>query len=104
VAFSITVRLNKAIHAAIAKIPDDAWVAIPYFLDGADVAETAYRPFGRKAPLVRLIVRRVRPTPGSQLSLLVEFSYHAFVTDRVGETLEDQEMSGRLPSMVSRTY
>ena len=87
VAFSITVRLNKAIHAAIAKIPDDAWVAIPYFLDGADVAETSYRPFGRKAPLVRLIVRRVRPTPGSQLSLLVEFSYHAFVTDREGETL-----------------
>ena len=43
----------------------DAWVAIPYFLDGADVAETTYRPFGKKAPEVRLIVRRVRPTPGS---------------------------------------
>ncbi len=87
VAFSITVRLNKALHKAIAKIPDDAWVPIPYFLDGADVAETTYRPFGKKAPVVRLIVRRVRPTPGSQLSLLVEHSYHAFVTDRVGETL-----------------
>jgi hypothetical protein len=87
VAFSITVRLNKALHKAIAKIPDDAWVAIPYFLDGADVAETTYRPFGKKAPVVRLIVRRVKPTPGSQLALLVEHSYHAFVTDRVGETL-----------------
>jgi hypothetical protein len=87
VAFSITVRLNKALHKAIAKIPDDAWVAIPYFLDGADVAETTYRPFGKKAPVVRLIVRRVKPTPGSQLSLLVDWSYHAFVTDRVGETL-----------------
>lgn len=87
VAFSITVRLNKALHKAIATIPDDAWVPIPYFLDGAEVAETTYRPFGKKAPVVRLIVRRVRPTPGSQLALLVEHSYHAFVTDRVGETL-----------------
>ncbi len=47
-----------------------------------------YRPFGRKAPLVRLIVRRVRPTPGSQLALVVDYAYHAFVTDRVGEMIE----------------
>jgi hypothetical protein len=33
-------------------------------------------------------VRRVRPTPGSQLALFTEFSYHAFVTDRSGEMLE----------------
>jgi hypothetical protein len=71
----------------IAQIPDDAWTAIPYFLDGADVAETTYRPFGNKAPELRLIVRRVKPTPGSQLSLLVDFSYHAFVTDRAGDTI-----------------
>ena len=87
VRWSITVRLNKALHKVIAKIPDDAWVPIPYFLDGADVAETTYRPFGKKAPLVRLIVRRVKPTPGSQLALLVDWSFHAFVTDRDGETI-----------------
>ncbi|MBA2535217.1 MAG: IS1380 family transposase [Rubrobacter sp.] len=88
VAFSITVKLNKALHKVIAAIADDAWVAIPYFLDGgAEVAETSYRPFGTRAPLVRLIVRRVKPTPGSQLALLVDWSYHAFVTDRVGETI-----------------
>ena len=87
VAFSITVRLNPAIRKAIATIPDDAWVPIPYFLDGADVAETSYRPFGKKAPLVRLIVRRVKPTPGSQLALLVDYAFHAFVTNRVGETV-----------------
>jgi hypothetical protein len=85
VRFSITVRQNPALRKAIAKIPDDAWTAIPYFLDGADVAETTYRPFGEKAPEVRLIVRRVKPTPGSQLSLLVDYSYHGFVTDRVGD-------------------
>ncbi|MDQ6728062.1 MAG: IS1380 family transposase [Actinomycetota bacterium] len=87
VRFSITVKLNPAIRKAIATIPEDAWVAIPYFLDGADVAETTYRPFGRKAPLVRLIVRRTKPTPGSQLALLVDYAYHALVTDRVGETI-----------------
>ena len=88
VRYSITVKLNKALHKAIAAIPDDAWVPIPYFLDGADVAETTYRPFGKKAPLVRLIVRRVKPTPGSQLALFVDYSHHAFITDRDGDTLE----------------
>ena len=88
VRFSITVKLNKALHKVIAAIPDDAWVPIPYFLDGADVAETTYRPFAKKAPLVRLIVRRVKPTPGSQLALFVDHSYHAFITDRDGDTLE----------------
>ncbi len=88
VRFSITVKLNKALHKTIAAIDDDAWTAIPYFLDGADVAETTYRPFGKKAPLVRLIVRRVKPTPGSQLALFVEYAYHAFITDRAGATLE----------------
>jgi hypothetical protein len=31
---------------------------------------------------LRLIVRRVRPTPGSQLALDVVFDYHAILTDR----------------------
>ena len=88
VRYSITVKLNKALHKAIAAIDDKAWTPIPYFLDGADVAETTYRPFGKKAPLVRLIVRRVKPTPGSQLALFVDYSYHAFITDRDGDTLE----------------
>ena len=87
VRFSITMRLNPAIRKAVAQIPEEAWVAIPYFLDGAEVAETTYRPFGKKAPVVRLIVRRVKPTPGSQLALLVDWSYHGFVTDREGGTV-----------------
>ena len=37
---------------------------------------------------VRLIVRRVRPTPGSQLALFTTWDYHAFVTNRDGEFLE----------------
>ncbi len=50
------------------------------------MAEIAYAPFGQKHPL-RLIVRRVRPTPGTQLALLTHYSYHAFITDRAGELL-----------------
>ena len=50
----------------------------------------AYTPFQTEpdAPPARLIVRRVKPTPGSQLALFARYSYHAFITDRDGETLE----------------
>jgi hypothetical protein len=90
VQFSITIRLSRPLHRVIADIPEDAWIPIPYFLDGADVAETTYTPFGgRDAKPVRLIVRRVRPTPGTQLDLEgIVFTYHAFITDRDGDTLE----------------
>ena len=37
---------------------------------------------------VRLIVRRMKPTPGFQLALFASYSYHGFITDRDGETLE----------------
>lgn len=63
--------------------------ADPYWQEGgADVAEVPYTCLsGKHAVDVRLIVRRVRPTPGSQLALDVVFDYHAFVTDRQGATL-----------------
>jgi Transposase DDE domain group 1 len=89
VRFSITAKLTKAVRRAIQQLPADAWTPIPYWLeDGADVAETSYRPFGTKGPPVRLIVRRVRPTPGSQLALFTDYDYHPFITDRAGSTLE----------------
>jgi hypothetical protein len=90
VRFSVTVRLSRPLHQVIAAIPEKAWTPIPYFLDGADVAETTYTPFGgRNAKPVRLIVRRVRPTAGTQLDLEgIVFTYHAFITDREGDTLE----------------
>ena len=65
--------------------------AHPYWMEGAaDVAETDYTPFESKpdAATVRLIVRRVKPTPGSQLALFTNYSYHAFITDRDGDTLD----------------
>jgi len=90
VRFSITIRQHRSIHRLIEAIPDDAWTPIPYWIEGgADVAETTYVPFADQpdAAPVRLIVRRVRPTPGSQLALLVLYDFHAFITDRDGETL-----------------
>jgi hypothetical protein len=63
-------------------------VAIPYFQDGAAVAECTYRPFDANGPPCRLIVRRVRPTPGSQLALFATYDYHAFITNREGATVE----------------
>ncbi len=33
-------------------------------------------------------MRRVRPTPGSQLALVTAWDYHAFVSDRDGDVLE----------------
>jgi Transposase DDE domain group 1 len=102
--FSITVRANPSIRAAIAGIDAEAWTPIPYWssdgvfgyaddgtpISGADVAEVPYTAFAGTddAADVRLIVRRVRPTPGSQLALDIVFAYHAFITDRDGGLLE----------------
>ena len=91
VRFSITVRLHQSLRNIIEAIPEEDWTPIPYWMEGAaDVAETSYTPFDSEpdAAPVRLIVRRVKPTPGSQLALFANYSYHAFITDRDGETLE----------------
>ena len=49
-----------------------------------------YTPFQTEpdAAPVRLIVRRVQPTPGTQLALFATYSYHGCITDRDGATLE----------------
>ena len=91
VRFSITVRLHQSLRNIIEAIPEADWTPIPYWMEGAaDVAETSYTPFDSEpdAAPVRLIVRRVKPTPGSQLALFANYSYHAFITDRDGEALE----------------
>ena len=75
----------------IEAIPEEYWTPIPYWMEGtADVAETTYIPFQNEpdATAVRLIVRRVKPMPGSQLALFASYSYHAFITDRDGDTLD----------------
>ena len=91
VRFSITARQHPRLRSIIEAIPEAEWTPIPYWMEGAaDVAETDYTPFESKpdAATVRLIVRRVKPTPGSQLALFTNYSYHAFITDRDGDTLD----------------
>ena len=91
VRYSITVRQRQSLHNLIEAIPEADWTPIPYWMDGAaDVAETTYTPFQSEpdAAPVRLIVRRVQPTPGSQLALFASYSYHGCITDRDGDTLE----------------
>ena len=91
VRFSITIRQHASLRELIEAIPEQDWTPIPYWMDGAaDVAETTYIPFQSEpdAAPVRLIVRRVKPTPGSQLALFATYSYYGFITDRDGETLE----------------
>ena len=91
VRYSITVRQRPSLRNRIDAIPEADWETIPYWMEGAaDVAETQYIPFQSEpdAVPVRLIVRRVKPTPDSQLALFANYSYHAFITDREGDTLE----------------
>ena len=91
VRFSITIRQHPSLRTVIEAMPEQDWTPIPYWMDGAaDVAETTYTPFQTEpdAAPVRLIVRRVKPTPGSQLALFATYSYHGFITDRDGDTLE----------------
>jgi hypothetical protein len=110
VRFSVTARQDKRVRAAINAIPDDAWQPIPYWLStpevsGADIAETPFTVFAgdkRHARQVRLVVRRVRPTPGSQLALFTAWDYHAFVTDR-DLPLAEVEADHRRHAVVEQT-
>ena len=91
VRFSITIRQHASLRNLIEAIPGEDRTPVPCRMDGAAaVAETTCTPFRSEpgtAP-VRLTVRRVKPTPGSQPALFATYSYHAFITDRDGDTLE----------------
>jgi hypothetical protein len=110
VRFSITARQDKRIRAAIEAIDDSAWQPIPYWLStpevsGADIAETPFTVFAsdkKHTRQVRLIVRRVRPTPGSQLALFTAWDYHAFITDR-DLPLAELEADHRRHAVVEQT-
>ena len=71
---SITIRQRASLRDLIEAIPEEDWTPIPLYLEFVDGAERG--------------VRRVKPTPGSQLAFFARYSYHAFITDRDGETLE----------------
>jgi hypothetical protein len=76
--YSIGVRLQKGIRAAVEAIAEDAWQTIAYPEEGeAQIAETTY---GRR----RLIVRRTRLI-GPQAQLWPDWRHFAFITNRSEE-------------------
>ena len=95
--FSVTARMDPAVKAAIASIPEDAWTPIRYpraiwddqlraWVSDAEVAEIPYTAFASKkgqAVTARLIVRRVRdlnPKAAEGLGeLFPVWRYHAGV-------------------------
>ena len=97
--FSVTVRMDPKVRAAIAAISEDAWTPIRYpravwdgqlgrWVSDAEVAETTYTAFTRKkgqAITARLIVRRVKDlnnkTAPGQGELFTAWRYHALFTD-----------------------
>ena len=97
--FSVTVRMDPKIRAAIAAIPAGAWTPITYpraiwdedqqrLISDAEVAEVEYTAFASKkgkAITARLIVRRVRDlnrkAAGGQDELFTIWRYHALFTD-----------------------
>jgi hypothetical protein len=97
--FSVTVRTDPRVRAAITGIGEDAWVPIRYpravwddqlgrWVSDAQVAETEYTAFTSKkgqAVTARLIVRRVRDlnpqAAAGQGELFTAWRYHAVFTD-----------------------
>lgn len=95
---SVTVRMDPAVKAAIATIPDDAWEMIEYtdairdeptgrWISKAEVAEVGFTAFRsrKKAERVegRLVVRRIpdlNPKQLEQPTLFDVYRHHAFFT------------------------
>jgi Transposase DDE domain group 1 len=97
--FSVTARMDPAVTAAIAAIPEDAWTAIRYpraiwddqlraWISDAQIAEIGYTAFTSKkgqAITARLIVRRVKDlnkkAAEGQGELFPAWRYHPVFTD-----------------------
>lgn len=100
--FTIGARIQAGMRTLISALAEDAWQPIDYpYGEGAAVAELAWTAFdqqdgvrGHGVP-VRLIVRRVPPSPGLQQPLFPTFSYHPFITDLDGGIVELDEFHRR---------
>lgn len=89
--FSITVRRRRSVHNIIEATPEEYSNPNRHWTEGvADVAETAYTLFGSEPDSVpaRLILRGGNPRPASQPERFTSSRYHAFITERVGDTLK----------------
>jgi hypothetical protein len=119
--FSLTVRMNASVKAAIAGIDDGAWTAIRYpravwdeegqcWISDAEIAETTYTAFTSRPKkhqvTARLIVRRVKrlnadAQPAGQGTLFDTWRYHAAFTDSP-LSLNDAERDHRRHAVVEQ--
>jgi hypothetical protein len=115
--FSVTIRADRTVRAAIAGIPAAGWTAIRYpqavwdedgqcWISDAEVAETSYTMGARtRRPVIcRLVVRRVHAAgrPG-ETELFPAFRYHAFVTDTALSTV-DADRTHRGHAVIEQTF
>ena len=107
--FSVTVRMDPKVKAAIAAIPETGWTPVRYpravwddqlrcWISDAEVAEVEYTAFTSKkgqAITARLIVRRVkdlnRKAAQGQGELFPAWRYHAVFTDSPFATIQAEE-------------
>ncbi|MGW3513814.1 IS1380 family transposase [Streptomyces sp. NPDC000994] len=119
--FSITVRMNASVKAAIAHIDETAWTPIKYpkavwdeedqcWISDAEIAEVPYTAFTSKPKkqqvTARLIVRRVKrlsagAVPAGQGTLFDTWRYHAAFTDSP-LALRDAERDHRRHAVVEQ--
>jgi hypothetical protein len=93
--FTVSVPRNQAMWKRLADIPEQAWRdAID--MDGAQVAETTYRPDGWKGEPLRLIVRRV-PFDATQIAA-------GSVTARRRKTIHPGQLALALEGKVQSVY
>lgn len=118
--FSVTIRLDRTVRAAIAGIAgigEAGWTAIRYpqaiwdddgqcWVSDAEVAETTHTLCAgtRRALTCRLVVRRVRAaTPAGETELFPAWRYHAFLTDTNLSTV-DADRTHRAHAVIEQTF
>lgn len=95
--WSITVTNHAKVKAAIASIPDDAWVDIDYTLSGfAQVAETTYEG----GDPLKKHRRTTRLADTAQARLFPEWRHHSFITNRTDLTTVEADRFHREHAVV----
>jgi hypothetical protein len=115
--FSVTIRIDRTVKAAIAGISEAAWQAIRYpravfdeqagcWVSQAELAETTHtlRPGTRHEVTARLVVRRIRvPDPDGNEGLFPVYRHHAFLTDTTLSTV-DADRTHRAHAVIEQSF
>ena len=114
--FSVTIRADRSVRAAIAGIPTAGWTPIRYpqavwddeaacWISDAEVAETSYTMGARtrRSVTCRLVVRRIRAVSRHGEELFPVWRYHAFLTDTRLSTM-DADRTHRAHAVIEQTF